>query len=480
MEAFDALWDQTRDAFAQRRTWRRGHDLALGTLISLGRQTVSGMVTATGQQFGDWSAFYRLFAHARFDPVALLAPARRAVQARLAPSEPLVVLMDDTLLRKRGRQIAGTWWKRDPLGPPFADNIIWAQRFLQLSAALPEATADGVTGRARGIPIAMAHCPSPRKPSKRATPEQWDQYHHARVASKISRCGAEHVAALRAAMDEDGQTQRPLIVAADGAFTNRTVLAAWPERTTLVGRLRKDAKLWAPPPRTHHPGRGRKPQYGAALPTPEQMRQNDLIPWQSVTAFAAGRHFDFEVKIVGPVRWRPAGARNVRMLIIRPLAYRLTQNSRLLYRRSVYLVATDPDLPPARILQAYIWRWEIEVNFRDQKTLLGTGQAQVRTAAAAERVPVLIAAAYAYLHLALAASTTGQGIDTDLPRPSWQKPKPGQRCSTQHALQLLRALLWARALGIENFSGFVHRQQARAKSEQFSPDPASAMLYATG
>jgi len=474
------LWDQTQEAFAQRRTWQRGRNLALGALVGLGRHTVSGMVTATGQQFGDWSAFYRLFAHARFDPPTLLAPARRAVITGLDPQQPLVVLMDDTLLRKRGPKIAGTWWKRDPLGPPFVDNIIWAQRFLQLSAALPESAADGVAGRARAIPIALAHCPSPRKPSPRATAQQWDQYWQARAASKISRHGVEQVVALRAAMDHDGQHPRPLIVSADGAFTNHTVLATWPERTTLVGRLRKDAKLWTPPVSAPHPGRGRKQQYGPALPTPEQMRQNDTIPWQAVTAFAAGRRFDFDVKVLDQVRWRPAGARDLRLLIIRPLAYRLTQHSRLLYRRPVYLICTDPHLAPAQILQAYIWRWEIEVNFRDQKTLLGTGQAQVRTAAAAERVPVLIAAAYAFLHLALARVSHHHAITTTLPRPRWQKPQSGPRCSTQYAQQLLRTQLWGQALGVDNFSDFVQRQKTITKSEKFIPDPASAVLYATG
>jgi hypothetical protein len=28
---------------------------------------------------------------------------------------------------------------------------------------------------------------------------------------------------------------------------------------------------------------------------------------------------------------------------------------------------------------AYLWRWEIEVNFREEKTLIGCGQSQVRT-----------------------------------------------------------------------------------------------------
>lgn len=82
IEAFDALWEQTRPAFKQERPWRRAHTLALGALVALGRHTVSGMLTATGQQFVDWSAAYRVFAQERFDIGALLAPARRDVLSR--------------------------------------------------------------------------------------------------------------------------------------------------------------------------------------------------------------------------------------------------------------------------------------------------------------------------------------------------------------------------------------------------------------
>ncbi|MDR2051685.1 MAG: hypothetical protein LBQ63_07950, partial [Deltaproteobacteria bacterium] len=38
------------------------------------------------------------------------------------------------------------------------------------------------------------------------------------------------------------------------------------------------------------------------------------------------------------------------------------------YRNPAYLLCTDPDLPVERLLQAYLWRWEIELNFRDEKT----------------------------------------------------------------------------------------------------------------
>lgn len=122
---------------------------------------------------------------------------------------------------------------------------------------------------------------------------------------------------------------------------------------------------------------------------------------------------------------------------------------------------------------SFAWRWEIEVGFRDQKTLLGSGQAQVRTAAGVERVPTLIAAAYGFMHLAM-TDTRMAG----LPRPLWQKPRPDQRCTTQQAINVVRMQLWGRALGVRNFGDFVRRERALAKSSKKTNDPVSAVLYA--
>jgi hypothetical protein len=418
-----------------------------------------------------------LFAHERFDPESLMAPARRAVVERLQPGAPLVVLMDDTLMRKRGRKIPGAKWRRDPLGPPFSVNFVWGQRFLQLSACLPEGPDPS---RARAVPIELVHCPSPAKPPNNATDQQREQHRKDCEAAKLTRRAAQRIAALRQAVDADGQSGRPLIVAADGGFTNTAVVKTLPERTAFIGRLRKDAKLYATPAAERQVRRGPKRLYGAPRPTPEQLRNDDGVAWQSVQAFAAGRIFDFKVKTLGPVRWRGAGARDLRLLVIAPLAYRQTKNGRLNYRRPSYLICTDPGMSLQQIVQAYLWRWEIEVNFRDQKTLLGAGQAQVRTPAAAELVPVLIAAAYAYLHLALTGASPSEAGWTEFPRPRWRRPKPGQRCSTGQALNLLRVHLWGQALGVDNYSHFVRQQQQLAKSDYFPSSPASALFWRSG
>ncbi len=91
---------------------------------------------------------------------------------------------------------------------------------------------------------------------------------------------------------------------------------------------------------------------------------------------------------------------NLQLVVIRPLGYRLTKTSKILYREPAYLICTDNNLSIEKLLQDYLWRWEIEVNFREEKTLLGCGQAQVRNPESAESVPAFISAIYALLHLA--------------------------------------------------------------------------------
>jgi hypothetical protein len=76
--------------------------------------------------------------------------------------------------------------------------------------------------------------------------------------------------------------------------------------------------------------------------------------------------------------WRTAGVEQIlQLIVIAPLAYRLRKGSKLLYRHPAFLICTDSALDPRQIIEAYFQRWDIEVNFRDQKTLLGVGQAQV-------------------------------------------------------------------------------------------------------
>lgn len=442
----------------------------MSSVVGLGRRTVSGMLCASAQQFTDWSAAYRIFERQRFDMKALFAPVRREVTERLDPDEPLVVMMDDTLMRKRGRKVYGTGWKRDPLGPAFHANFVWGQRFLQVSAALPDLS---VAGRARGIPIDVTHAPSPVKPGKRASEEAWQEYRMQQQVMKVSSVGATRITELRDQLDQDNVSRR-LIVSVDGGFTNRTVFRNLPHNTVAIGRIRKDAKLFLPPVAETKPRRGRQRWYGTPLSTPEQIRGNESIPWCQVTAFAAGKSHEFSVKTVAPVRWLGTGAADVRLVVVRPLAYRPGKGRRLLYRNPVYLLCTDPELPLDRLLQAYLWRWEVELNFRDEKTVLGAGEAQVRIKAAVETVPALVIAAYAFL---LLAGTEKSKESPMLPQPKWRTANPPSRQTTAAMIGMFRSQLWGKAMG-GNLEDFVDRKTAGAKPVLLRDSLPSAACYA--
>ncbi len=422
-----------------------------GELTCLGRHTVTGMLAASGNQFDDWSAAYRLFSKQHVDVSQIMNVVQSNVLQEAENLPYIVAHMDDTVIKKTGKRIPGTAWRRDPLGPHFQTNFIWGQRFIQMSLALPR---DGQIGQSRAIPVDFHHCPTVVKPRKTAEKEQWEVYREEKKTAKLSRQGADRIALLRKTLDTQGYKDKELIVAVDGSYTNKEVLKKMPQRTTLIGRIRKDTKLHELP--QLQPGSGRKRVYGQRLPTPEEIRQSEQYQWQQVEAWAAGKIHKFYVKIIRNVRWRSAGPQNLTLIVIRPLGYRLSKGSRMLYREPAYLICTETELDINIILQAYLWRWEIEVDFREEKTLLGCGQAQVRNPNSAESLPAFVAAMYGLLHLASHRANTKPNT-LMLPRPKWYPKKNEKRITTGDLLNNLRAQLWAKATNL-NFSDFVKNQ----------------------
>ena len=437
---------------------------------------MTGLLTTCGLEFQDWSAEYRLFSRHRLPATDIFAVIRRAVLAELPPQAPFCVAIDDSLLRKTGIRIPGVAWRRDPLGPHFQTNFVRAQRVLQFSASVPLSN-----GAYRMVPISFQHAPTPAKPSSKAPAEQWEKYRQAARSARIPLVASQQIASLRRALDaEPNGAARPLHLFVDGGYTNATVLKNLPPRTTLVGRLRKDAKLYflpQPPPAPKQPGRPRR--YGAPAPTPEQLRTDDSVPWTSLDICISGAPHTMRVKRLQPILWRTAGLKlTLQLVVIAPLGYRLRQHSKLLYRQPAFLTCTDPALDLRAVVQGFVQRWDIEVNFREEKTLLGVGEAQVRQADSVEAVPALQVASYAMLLLATLRTLNKDPKPDLLPPPKWAADTAPMRFSTQRAINQRRAEVWGRGLGVSNFSDFATLSTPTAKPEKFAPDLSSAVLYA--
>ena len=381
-----------KDVFAQARTTRRAVRQALGALVCLGRRTLSRVIWTNGGERRSWSAEYFVHSRAPWDPQQLFAPVLERALA-WCPGRLVGVAVDDTRLRKTGLCIPQAFYQRDPLSPPFHWNLMRGLRFLQASLLVPLYRRAPVGSRA--LPIRFEDAPAVKRPRRNAPPEQWAWYRDLTKRLSLSRRFVEMLTPLRQMLDAAGATAKVLVIAGDGSFCNRTVFSAPRDRTEIIARARKDAGLCfqAPQPSRRF--------YAVAKFTPEQVRQDEAIPWRTARLFYGGQRRRIRYKEIPLVYWQSGARRQpLRLLVMAPTPYRKRKSGRLYYRRPAYLLTTDRASSAQSLLQIYFDRWQIEVNHREEKDTLGVGQAQLWNETAVPKQPVLVVAAYSALLLA--------------------------------------------------------------------------------
>ena len=399
---FLSILSEWSGCFSQHRVYERARDLALGFVLNTGRSTVTGAISALGQQFEDWSANYRLFSEGTYSSEDLFLPVfRGGVAHDRRESGHIAVALDDSSVRKTGKKIASARILRAPLSLPYWPNLERRQRFVEASVLI---RPEGREGQCRAIPIGFWDAPPAAKPRRSAGEEVWAQYRLAQRKQSLGRQAAS-LARLIVAQRETLSTpsNKPLLFCVDGSMMNSGFLRGLSAGSLYIGRARKDAALFAPASETaigkRDPITGRV--YGNRLPTPESIRKDAQIPWRETRVYAAQKTHTVRFKEMGPVLWRKSTLRQpLRLIVIAPLGYRPFHASRLLYRDPAYLLTSDLTSPTDQMIQAYVDRWEIEVGFRDQKAVFGLGQAQVWSDESVPRLPAFMATTYGALLVA--------------------------------------------------------------------------------
>jgi hypothetical protein len=279
--------------------------------------------------------------------------------------------------------------------------------------------------------------PVVKKPGRKATQQEWTRYGSEKKQKNLSRQFVSLLQELRQHLNQTGSEKKPLVVAGDGSFCNRTVLAEpWQEQgVSLVLRCRKDIVL-CKQART-----GTQRFYGTNKFSPEQVRRWDgVAPWQNTSIFHGGRYRNVRYKEIGPVYWQRGGKKQpLRLIVLASTGYRQSKNGRRQYHKPAYLLTTDLKTPAALLIQDYFDRWAIEVNHRDEKEILGVGQAQVWNEKSVCKVPALIVAMYSWLLLSALECYGPTRTHAYLPLPAWRRPV--RRASCQDMVALLRKQL---------------------------------------
>lgn len=416
-----------KQVFAQQRTAQRAIEQALSQFCVLGRHTIARSFLVR-QNPVTLSSEYKLHSRSPWKAQDLFLPILQQAIA-LCPGNLLPLGCDDTRLPKSGKKIQAAHWGRHPLSPPFHLNLQFGLRFLHTSVLVPLHATQKVSARA--LPVWFEEVTPVHKPGKKATEEEKAAYRKAIKVNNLSQRAVQMMKQMRQQVDQAGGQDKTLVFAFDGSFCNKTVFQAELERTVLIARTRKDAKL------CFAAAEGSRRTYGEEKFTPEQVLKDKNREWQKVKIFHGGKLREIEYKEVKDVLWqRGGGSKPLRLLVVKPTPYRKTKKGRLLYRQPAYLLSTDLTSGSQELLQIYFDRWQVEVAHREMKQEGGVGQAQVRESKSVSRQPVFAAASYSALHLAALKVYGGERSEEFEELPKYQRERA--RVSYQELIRKIR------------------------------------------
>ncbi len=326
--------------------------LAVGFLAQTGRRTVCGMLVGARLSRA-WSHHraHRFFSAARWSPLQFNAVLARLVVAVLVPAgEPVTVAVDDTLFRRRGRQVHAASWFHDGSvaggqASGYGNNWVIAAVVVRLP----------VLDRPLALPVGFALV---RK-----------GYTDSRL--ELGRWLVEQLAFAL--------PDRRIDVVADAAYAGKA-LQGLPATITWTTRLRSNASLHQPaPPRTGR--RGRPKTKGDKLPPLTELA---AAGFTATTVHRYGQSVTVHTAVIGCLWYGVFGIQQVQVVLVRERV------SAAGY--TIALVSTDLTATPARIIERYAARWSIEVAIEDAKQTFGVGQARNRVHRAVQRtVPFTLA-----------------------------------------------------------------------------------------
>ena len=301
-------------------------------------------------------------------------------------------------------------------------------RYLQSSVLLPLYNKEDTS--CRGIPVQFEQLPKFKKPRWNAPQEQHDEYQRLIKTYNSSTAFVKNLRYLRNELDLAGAQDKLLIAAVDGSYCNRTCLTANIERTTIIGRTRKNARLYF---RDYNPPkvkRGKTRFYHPDSFTPEEIRQDKSVLYEDMKVHYGGNWREIRYKEVQDVYWKyGTKTLSLRLIIIAPTRYKRTKNQRKWYYRDpAYLLTPDHETPTDVLIQKYFDRWQIEVNFQEEKRDMGLGQAQVWSKKSIPKAPAFLVASYSAMILAAVILYGGNRNEDFELLPKWRKNSRRPSC----------------------------------------------------
>lgn len=322
--------------------------LVAGYIVRPAARTVCGMLTGAGlSRTWHHSRAHRFFATSRWSARRVgLRLAALVVAHLIGPAEPILVALDETLLRRRGRKVHAIGWWHD-------------------GSAANKAKIG--LGNSWVVAAIVVHLPMLSRPV--ALP----------VLLALSVKGERTKPAMARDLIDALATHFPgrrIDVVADSAYGCRA-FAGLGADVSMTTRARSNAVFYQPaPPRTGQ--RGRPRLRGARIGHPGDIAA--AATWRPAILTRYGHTHTASITETTCLWYGPWRTQTVRVIAVRDGRHTGTDRD-----YGIAIVTTDLSTAAQDIIARYAARWAIEVAFYDAKNITGAGDAQNRVAKAVER-----------------------------------------------------------------------------------------------
>ena len=271
MRTLPATMIQILSPFAplfSKRVWQHAQVLLAGAILAPGRRTVSSALRVVGlDQQERFHRYHRVLSRATWSPTKASRILLGALVQTFTPEGPLVVGIDETLERRRGRKIAAKGVYRDPV-------CSTRERFVKTSGLrwicvvlLAEVTW---ASRVWALPFlsALAY-------SERYAKEQGKRH------KKLTEWAWQLLLLVRR-----WYPKREIVAVADRAYASLKLLdrcRRLRKPITFITRLRLDAALYEPAPPRRPTQRGRPRLKGERLPNLSVVAEDPFTVWKAIT-----------------------------------------------------------------------------------------------------------------------------------------------------------------------------------------------------
>lgn len=344
--------------------------LLAGAILAPGKRTVTAALRVMGRsQEPDFQTFHRVLNRAVWSSLAASRILLGLLLGGLAPTQPLVFGLDDTIERRRGDKIAAKGIYRDPVRSSHSHFVkASGLRWLCCMLLCEVSWASLVWA----LPFLTVLCPSERFYQQRGRRHQTLVERAWQIIQLVVRWTGN----------------RTVVFVADSSFAVIELLKKVSdlEGASLITRLRLDAALYDVAPERKPGQRGRPRLKGARRATLKKVLKDGRRKWMTLEMdnwYGGGRR---EVEVCTDTAiWYHAGLPPVaiRWVLIRdPLGE----------FDPMALLTTDLNDKPQDVLQWFVRRWRMEVTFEEARAHLGVEtQRQWNDLAIGRTTPALMA-----------------------------------------------------------------------------------------